>query len=139
MNRGDLRPVRDRVAAGLRGEVLAVGFGSGLNVAPYPPGVTRVLAVDPARIGRKLAAKRIAGSPVPVEFAGLDGEQLPVPDGSVDYVLTTWTLCSIPDPGRALAELRRALRPGGSLLAEHGRSPDRGVARWQDAVLVTRC
>jgi SAM-dependent methyltransferase len=133
MNRGDLRPVRGRVAAGLRGEVLEVGFGSGLNVAHYPPAVTRVLAVDPARVGRKLAAKRVAASSVPVEFAGLDGEKLPLPDGSADYVLMTWTLCSIPDPGRALAEIRRVLRPGGWLhFAEHGRSPDGGVARWQD-------
>ncbi|HTW02027.1 MAG TPA: class I SAM-dependent methyltransferase [Streptosporangiaceae bacterium] len=133
MNRAEFRPIRDRVAAGLAGEVLEVGFGSGLNVPHYPRAVSRVLAVDPARAGRRLAAGRLAVSPVPVEFAGLDGEELPWPDDRFDHVLITWTLCTIPDPGRALAEIYRVLRPGGALhFAEHGRSPDRAVARWQD-------
>jgi ubiquinone/menaquinone biosynthesis C-methylase UbiE len=125
--------IRERVAAGLRGEVLEVGFGSGLNVAHYPPAVSRVLAVDPATAGRKLAAKRIAASSAPVEFLGIDGRQIPLDDASVDHVLTTWTLCTIPDVERALREIRRVLRSGGSLhFAEHGRSPERNVARWQD-------
>jgi ubiquinone/menaquinone biosynthesis C-methylase UbiE len=133
MDRADLRQIRERAAAGLAGEVLEVGFGSGLNVPHYPRAVTRVLVVDPAQVGRKLAARRIAASPVPVEFAGLDGEHLPWADARFDHVLSTWTLCTIPDPGRALAEICRVLRPGGSLhFAEHGRSPDPGVARWQD-------
>jgi ubiquinone/menaquinone biosynthesis C-methylase UbiE len=126
-------PLRARVAAGLEGDVLEIGFGSGLNVPHYPPTVRRVLALDPATVGRKLAADRIAASPVPVEFVGLDGEEVPLEDVSVDHVLTTWTLCTIPDPGRALAEVRRVLRPGGTLhFMEHGRSPDPQVARWQD-------
>jgi ubiquinone/menaquinone biosynthesis C-methylase UbiE len=133
MNRADLRQIRDRVAAGLAGEVLEVGFGSGLNLPHYPAGVTRVRAVDPARAGRRLAARRIAASPVPVEFAGTDGEQLALADASIDQVLVTWTLCTIADPGRALTEICRVLRPGGVLhFAEHGRSPDPRVARWQD-------
>lgn len=133
MNRADLRPIRDRAAAGLAGEVLEVGFGSGLNVPHYPRAVARVQAVDPARAGRRLAARRLAVSPVPVVFAGLTAEQLPWPDAQFDHVLITWTLCTIPDPGRALAEIRRVLRPGGALhFAEHGRSPDPAVARWQD-------
>jgi SAM-dependent methyltransferase len=133
MNRANLRVIRDRVAAGLAGEVAEVGFGSGLNVPHYPPAVTRVLAVDPARLGRKLAARRIAASRVPVEFAGLDGERLPWPDDRIDHVLITWSLCTIPDPGRALAEICRVLRPGGTMhFVEHGRSPDPRVARWQD-------
>jgi ubiquinone/menaquinone biosynthesis C-methylase UbiE len=133
MNRADLRPIRERVASGLAGEVLEVGFGSGLNLPHYPPTVTRVLAVDPARVGRELAARRIAASPAPVEFAGLDGQRLPWADGRFDHVLLTWTLCTIPDPRQALAEIYRVLRPGGEFhFADHGRSPDPQVARWQD-------
>lgn len=125
--------LRARVAADLDGEVLEVGFGSGRNVPHYPSAVKRVLAVDPAEVGRKIARRRLAASPVPVEFVGLDGENLPLADESVDHVLTTWTLCTIPDVVRALAEMRRVLRPGGALhFLEHGRAPDPAVARWQD-------
>lgn len=128
-----LGPIRARVAADLDGEVVEIGFGSGLNVAYYPPAVHRVRAVDPATLGRKLAAKRLAAAPAPVEFVGLDGQHLPVDSDSVDHVLSTWTLCSIPQPERALAEIYRVLRPGGRFhFAEHGRSPDPKVARWQD-------
>ncbi len=133
MNRRDLAPLRTRAAAGLEGEVLEVGFGSGLNLPYYPSTVTRVLAVDPATVGRKLAARRVAASPVPVEYVGLDGQALLLEPASVDHVLMTWTLCTIPDPARAISEIRRVLRPGGSLhFVEHGRSPDPRVARWQD-------
>jgi SAM-dependent methyltransferase len=125
--------LRARVAAGLEGDVLEVGFGSGLNVPHYPPSVTRVQAVDPAIEGRKLAARRVAASPVPVEYVGLDGQNLPLDDASVDHVLSTMTLCSIPDVHRALTEIARVLRPGGTLhFLEHGHSPDAKVARWQD-------
>jgi ubiquinone/menaquinone biosynthesis C-methylase UbiE len=128
-----IEQLRQRAAAGLHGEVLEVGFGSGRNVPHYPSTVHRVRAVDPATVGRKLAAERVARSPVPVEYVGLDGEQLPVDDRSVDHVLTTWTLCTIPDVERALDEITRVLRPGGSLhFVEHGRAPDERVARWQD-------
>jgi ubiquinone/menaquinone biosynthesis C-methylase UbiE len=130
-----MRPLRARVAAGLEGEVVEVGFGSGRNVPYYPPTVSRVRAVDPAVTGRKLAAKRVAASTVPVEYVGLDGARLPVDDASVDHVLSTWTLCTIPDVEQALAEIRRVLRPGGALhFIEHGRSPDAGVAKWQDRI-----
>jgi ubiquinone/menaquinone biosynthesis C-methylase UbiE len=124
---------RARVCAGLDGEVLEVGFGSGRNVPHYPADVRRVRAVDPATVGRKLAAGRVAASTVPVEYVGLDGEHLPIDDESVDHVLTTWTLCTIPDVERALDEMRRVLRPGGSLhFVEHGCAPDPTTARWQD-------
>jgi ubiquinone/menaquinone biosynthesis C-methylase UbiE len=133
MRRRELTEIRARVAADLDGEVLEVGFGSGLNVPHYPPTVTRVLAVDPATLGRKLAANRVAASPVPVDYIGLDGQTLPLDSASIDHVLTTWTLCTIPDVERALDEIRRVLRPGGSFhFVEHGRSPDATVARWQD-------
>ncbi len=133
MNRRELTPIRARVSAGLRGEVVEIGFGSGLNVPHYPSAVTRVRAVDPATVGRKLAAKRVAASPVPVEYIGLDGQALPLDSASADHVLTTWTLCTIPVIQRALSEIGRVLRPGGALhFVEHGRSTDLSVARWQD-------
>jgi SAM-dependent methyltransferase len=133
MSRHELTPIRARVAASLDGDVLEVGFGSGLNVPHYPPAVTRVRGVDPATIGRKLAAKRVAASSVPVEYTDLDGQTLSLGSASVDHVLTTWTLCSIPDADRALSEIRRVLRPGGSFhFVEHGRSPHKKVAGWQD-------
>ncbi len=124
--------VRARAAAGLDGEVLEIGFGSGLNVPYYPASVRRVLAVDPATAGRRLAARRIGRSLVPVQFAGLDASSLPAGDATVDHVLSTWTLCTVPDAGQALAEICRVLRPGGTLhFAEHGLAPDPAVARLQ--------
>lgn len=129
----ELAEVRARVASPLRGSVLEVGFGSGLNVPHYPPAVTRLLAVDPSALGRKLAAGRIARRHLEVDFVGPDAQSLPLPTDSVDHVLITWTLCTIPTPESALAEIYRVLRPGGALhFAEHGRSPEPLVARWQD-------
>jgi ubiquinone/menaquinone biosynthesis C-methylase UbiE len=133
MSRRELTPIRARVSAPLAGDVLEVGFGSGLNVPHYPPAVTQVRAVDPATVGRKLAAKRVAASGVPVEYTDLDGQTLSQESASIDHVLTTWTLCSIPDVDRALSEILRVLRPGGSFhFVEHGHSPDPKVSRWQD-------
>lgn len=132
MRGSEYATIRARVAAGLSGDVLEVGFGGGLNVPHYPAAVTRVLAVEPATIGRKLAAPRVAASSVPVEYIGLDGASLPLPADSVDHALSTWTLCTIPDVERALHEIVRVLRPGGTLhFVEHGLSPDANVARWQ--------
>jgi ubiquinone/menaquinone biosynthesis C-methylase UbiE len=124
---------RQRVTAGLAGDVLEIGFGSGRNLPHLPASVNRLLAVEPAPVGRKLASRRIAEAPIPVEFVGADGQELPVPDSSVDHVLVTWTLCTIPDVDRALREIHRVLQPGGALhFVEHGRSPRPNVAQWQD-------
>lgn len=124
--------MRQRATLGLRGTVLEVGFGSGLNLRYYGEGVDRILAVDPAMLGREIAAERIAKCPIDVDFVGLDGQDLPLEDASVDSVLSTWTFCTIPDAASALAEVRRVLRPGGTFhFVEHGLSPDAGVARWQ--------
>lgn len=125
--------LRREVTPGLAGRVLEIGFGSGRNLPFYPPEVERVLALDPQTAGRRLAAKRLREADVPVEFVelGEDGSY-PLADGSVDSVLSTWTLCSIADLARALAEVRRVLVPGGRFhFLEHGRAPDARVARWQ--------
>lgn len=125
-------PLRKRVCAGLQGRVVEIGFGSGLNVPFYPAAVKSLSAVEPADLGWRLAAGRVAASSVPIERAGLDGANLPFPDHSFDCALSTWTLCTIPDVAAALAEVRRVLTPGGTLhFVEHGLAPDRGVQVWQ--------
>ena len=98
---------------GLRGDVVEIGFGSGLNVPLYPPEVTTVYAVDPSLVGRKLSADRVAVSPVRIEFVGLDGEALPLDDASVDTALSTFTLCTIPDAARAVREVAPGAAAGG--------------------------
>ncbi len=124
--------LRRRVCAGLRGEVIEIGFGSGLNVPFYPPQVSRVDAVEPADVGWKLAGRRLAATTIPVQRSGLDGQTLPFADNSYDAALSTWTLCTIPDVGAALTEVRRVLKPGAALhFVEHGLAPDERVQRWQ--------
>ncbi len=124
--------LRQRVCEGLHGQVVEIGFGSGHNVPFYPDTVTGVAAVEPADLGWKLAGKRLAETSVPVERSGLDGQSLPLPDDSCDAALSTWTLCTIPDVAAALQEVRRVLKPGGTLhFVEHGLAPDEGVQRWQ--------
>ncbi len=127
-----IEPLRRRVCAGLAGEVVEIGFGSGLNVPFYPAGVSRVAAIEPSDVGWKLAARRLAAATVPVQRSGLDGQLLPFADGTYDAALSTWTLCTIPDVAAALREVRRVLKPGGTLhFLEHGLAPDEAVQRWQ--------
>jgi SAM-dependent methyltransferase len=125
-------PLRRRVCDGLHGQVVEIGFGSGHNVPFYPSAVTGVAAIEPADIGWKLARKRLDAATVPVERKGLDGQSLPLPDDSCDTALSTWTLCTIPDVATALQEVRRVLKPGGTLhFVEHGLAPDDKVQRLQ--------
>jgi SAM-dependent methyltransferase len=130
--RPDFVDPRRRALTGVHGDVIEIGFGSGLNLAHYPAGVQRIMAVEPSSVARRLATERIAANAIPVEFVGLDGQALALPDDSADVAVTTFTLCSIPDVVRALLELARVLRPDGELrFLEHGLSPDPAVARWQ--------
>ena len=123
---------RKKTLAGVRGTVLEVGFGSGRNLPWYPPGVLRVVGVDPSRTSAKLARKRIAAARFPVEYVAATGEEIDAPDHSFDCVVSTFTLCTIPDPARALRQMGRVLKPGGKLFfAEHGLSTDPKVQKWQ--------
>ena len=119
-----------------RGRVLEIGMGTGRNLPFYDRArVTGLVGVDPALQMHRLARKRSAQAGIDVELVGLSAERLPLPDDSFDTVVCTYTLCSIPDPGAALHEVRRVLKPGGRLLfCEHGRSPDPALARWQDRI-----
>ncbi len=123
---------RDRVCAGVSGDVLELGFGSGPNLRHYGEAVERVLAVEPSDLAWRRARPAVEAFGRPVERIGLDGARVDLPDESVDAVVTTYTMCTIPDLEAALAQARRVLRPGGALhFVEHGLSPDAGVAAWQ--------
>jgi ubiquinone/menaquinone biosynthesis C-methylase UbiE len=123
---------RSDVTTGLSGRVVEIGFGSGLNLEHYPTEVTTVLAVEPSAVARRLSAARVPVNGVAVEHVGLDGQSIPLEDATCDGALSTFTLCTIPDPDAALSEVYRVLRPGAALhLLEHGLSPDPPVARWQ--------
>jgi SAM-dependent methyltransferase len=132
LSTGDVMALRVEACRGLTGRVLELGFGSGLNVDAYPSTVTGIDAVEPSDVGWRMSAERRGRAPVPIRRVGLDGQRLAADDASYDAVLSTFTLCTIPDVATALTEVRRVLRPGGALhFLEHGLSPDDSVARWQ--------
>jgi ubiquinone/menaquinone biosynthesis C-methylase UbiE len=123
---------RRELLAAASGEILEIGFGTGLNLPHYPEHVRRLTTVDPNPGMNRKAGKRIAASGKEVDQRLLSGEQLPFSTGTFDCVVSTWTLCSIPDVGRAVAEVYRVLKPGGRFLfIEHGLSPEPRVQRWQ--------
>ena len=125
--------LRQQYLKDVGGKVLEVGFGSGLNLSHYTKRVTHLYALDPSQLGRRLAKKRIRKASFPVEFVELEGNRFGLPDRSVDAVVSTWTLCTIPDPIAALKEIKRVLKPEGNYyFLEHGLSPDRNVARLQN-------
>ena len=127
---------REKVVPLASGVVLEIGIGTGRNLPFYDPAlVQRLIGLDPSEQSWKLAADRAAHVDFDVEFVGLPGEQIPLEDASVDTVLVTYSLCTIPDPITALHGMARVLRPGGSLIfCEHGRAPDASVRAWQDRI-----
>jgi ubiquinone/menaquinone biosynthesis C-methylase UbiE len=127
-----LLPYRERLIGAAESRVLEIGIGSGPNLPFYRPPVQEVLALEPAA---KLVAmaRRAPHADLPVRFIEASAEAIPLDDHSVDTVVTTWTLCTIPQAATALGEMRRVLRPGGKLLfVEHGLAPDESVRWWQD-------
>lgn len=127
---------RKRWVPRAHGHVLEIGVGSGLNLAFYDPAQVRdVVAIDPSAPLLARAAPRARAASVPIELVSARAEALPFPDASFDSVVMTYTLCSIGEPARALAELTRVLKPGGELLfVEHGLAADRATQRWQHRV-----
>jgi ubiquinone/menaquinone biosynthesis C-methylase UbiE len=126
---------RAKVCQGLHGRVLEIGFGSGLNLSHYPAEVTEIFVVEPSASAMRLAEPRIWSVSTKVAHVGIDGAQLDMPDRSVDCVLSSYTLCTIPDVDAALLEIHRVLKPEGELhFLEHGRAPTESVRRWQRRV-----
>jgi SAM-dependent methyltransferase len=127
-----LVPYRERVIGAAEGCVLEIGTGSGRNLPFYRPSAKQILALEPSP---KLVAmaRGVPHRGIPVSFLEASAETIPLDDRTVDTVVTTWTLCTIPQAATALREMRRVLRPGGRLLfVEHGLAPDEGVRWWQD-------
>ncbi|MEL6382920.1 MAG: class I SAM-dependent methyltransferase [Cyanobacteria bacterium J06626_18] len=123
---------RKQLLAGVSGQVLEIGFGTGLNLAYYPDTVLSLTVIDPNPAMAKLAGPRMEATPLPITSQPLRGESLSMADNSFDWVVSTWTLCSIDDVEQALREVRRVLKPGGKFaFIEHGLSPDPDVEVWQ--------
>jgi len=127
---------RKKVVPMASGRILEIGIGTGLNLEHYDPAkVEKVIGLDPSEESWKLAGERAKDLPFEVEFIGLPGEEIPLDDDDVDTVLVTYSLCTIPDPHKALEGMRRVLKPGGKLIfCEHGAAPDADVAKWQDRI-----
>lgn len=123
---------RSQIVPQARGMVLEIGVGSGLNLPFYGAGVAQLYGLDPSEELLAMARKKAGAIGFPIDFLVHPGEEIPLDDGCVDTVVTTWTLCTIPDPVKALKEMRRVLKPGGMLLfAEHGLAPETRVQGWQ--------
>lgn len=132
-----VRPVtrqRQKVIPQAEGKVLEIGIGTGLNMPHYDKSkVEKIWGLDPAMQMNRLARKRIQRAGLDVELVGLPAEQIPMEDASFDSIVCTYTLCTIPDPVKALAEMRRVMKPGARFIfCEHGQAPDKSVRRWQD-------
>lgn len=133
MRNRQLLPYRERAVGAAEGRVLEVGIGSCLNLPFYSPQVREVIGLEPVPRLVAMARNEAADSSLPVTFIEGSAEEIPLDDASIDTVVITWTLCSIPEAVRAMHEMRRVLRPGGQLLfVEHGQAPEESVRKWQD-------
>jgi ubiquinone/menaquinone biosynthesis C-methylase UbiE len=127
-----LERLRSQALASASGEILEVGFGTGLNLELYPEHVRHLTAIDPGEGMARIARRRMERSDIDVDLRVQTAEELPFEDGKFDCVVSTWTLCSIRDASRAVAEISRVLKPGGRFLyVEHGLSEEPRVQRWQ--------
>ena len=133
MSAGRVQEQRASALLLARGDVLEIGFGTGLNLPHYPKAVTSLAAIEPGRFLTKTVEKRIADCRVPVDLMHISAEHLPWEDRRFDCIVSTWTVCTISDPVAALREARRVLKPDGRFIfLEHGRSDDARIAKWQD-------
>jgi len=133
MSGSNLEQYRQKLLTDVTGEILEIGFGTGLNLPHYPQSVTKITTIDPNPGMQKLARSRIKKSQITVDYKVLNGESLPMPDESFDSVVCTWTLCSIPLVEQALLEVHRLLKPGGKFyFIEHGLSQDLSIQIWQN-------
>jgi ubiquinone/menaquinone biosynthesis C-methylase UbiE len=135
MSNKDVARCRSDIIPLACGEILEIGIGSGLNLPFYSDRVIRICGVDPSSELLQMARKKTGSLTIPVQLLNGSAEQLPLENQVVDTIVMTWTLCSIPDPNKALAEMLRVLKPGGDLLfIEHGRAPETKVEAWQDRI-----
>jgi ubiquinone/menaquinone biosynthesis C-methylase UbiE len=133
MRQERLKAYRQRMVSAAEGRILEIGIGSGLNIPYYGGRAEKLIGLDPSAKLLSLAARALKVGQVPIELLNGSAESIPLEDKSIGTVVTTWTLCTIPDAQRALAEMRRVLKPDGRLLfVEHGRAPDATVHSWQD-------
>jgi len=133
---GPITKQREKVVPYAHGVVLEIGIGSGQNLPHYnPETVSKIIGVDPDEHIWKRSAKRRANSPIEIERIGLSGEDIPLDNNTADSVVVTYSLCTIPDPVKALREMSRILKPGGQILfSEHGKAPDENVHKWQNRI-----
>ncbi|NJK54462.1 MAG: class I SAM-dependent methyltransferase [Pleurocapsa sp. SU_5_0] len=133
MSGSNLQQYRQEILKDVSGEILEIGFGTGLNLPHYPEQVTKITTVEPNLGMQKLARSRIEQSQITVDYKVVNGESLPMRDATFDAVVCTWTLCSIPLVEQAIAEVERVLKPGGKFLfIEHGLSQDPSIQVWQN-------